>query len=120
MAWEARHQNGTVAENIYTVSIINIIIIIFIIITIIISNCVTKSSHFSKTSLMNSLLDFPVDRDNYEFFGHLQSNVFNAPSLFQTTHVVHWSAAREAITFSYHVMFIHNVFNSPRGVFCLP
>ena len=42
-----------------------------------------------------ALLLFPVDRDTHEFFCHLQSNVFDAASLFQTNHVVHWNAPRE-------------------------
>ena len=49
------------------------------------------------SNLPVALLLFPVDRDTHEFLGRLQSNVFNAASLFQTTHVVHWSASREAI-----------------------
>ena len=36
------------------------------------------------------VLLFTVDRDTHEFFCRLQSNVFDAASLFQTNHVVHW------------------------------
>ena len=39
--------------------------------------------------LYSVILLFPVDRDTHEFFCRLQSNVFNAASLFQTNHVVH-------------------------------
>ena len=62
------------------------------------------------------VLPFPVDRDTHEFFCCLQGNVFDAASLFQTNHVVHWNAPREDIffrgvmAFSYYVMFIHNEF----------
>ena len=45
------------------------------------------------------LLLFPVDRDTHEFFCRLQSNVFDAPSLFQTNHVVHFNVPREDIFF---------------------
>ena len=38
---------------------------------------------------VKTILLFPVDRDTNEFLGRLQSNVFNAASLFQITHVVH-------------------------------
>ena len=65
----------------------------------------------------STLLLFPVDRDTHEFFCRLQSNVFDAASLFQTNHVVHWNAPHEAIfvacrvmTFWNCVMFIHNMF----------
>ena len=37
----------------------------------------------------NTVLLFPVDRDTYEIFYRLQSNVSDAASLFQTNHVVH-------------------------------
>ena len=40
-----------------------------------------------------------VDCDTYECFCRLQSNVFDAASLFQTNHVVHWTAPREDIFF---------------------
>ena len=35
------------------------------------------------------VLLFPVDHDTHKFFCRLQSNVFDAASLFQTNHVVH-------------------------------
>ena len=42
--------------------------------------------------LLNSaaaiLLLFPVDRDTHDIFYRLQSNLFDAASLFQTNHVV--------------------------------
>ena len=40
-----------------------------------------------------------VDCDTYECFCRLQSNVFDAASLFQTNHVVHWNVPREDIFF---------------------
>ena len=40
------------------------------------------------------ILLFPVDRDTYKIFYRLQSNVFDAASLFQTNHVVRWNAPR--------------------------
>ena len=43
------------------------------------------------------VLLFPVDRDTYEFFAAFQSNIFDALSLFQINHVVHWHAPREGI-----------------------
>jgi len=43
------------------------------------------------------VLLFPLDRDTHEFFCRLQSNVFDAASLFQTNHVVHQNAPREDI-----------------------
>ena len=45
------------------------------------------------------VLLFPVDRDTHKFFCRLQSYVFDAASLFQTNHVVHWNAPREDIFF---------------------
>ena len=47
----------------------------------------------------DALLLFPVDRDTHKFFCSLQSNVFDAASLFQTNHVVHWNTPREDIFF---------------------
>ena len=44
-----------------------------------------------------TLLLFPVDRDTYKIFYRLQSNVFDAASLFQTNNMVHWNAPREDI-----------------------
>ena len=38
---------------------------------------------------MMKILLFPVDRDTDEFFCRLQSNVFDAASLFQINQVVH-------------------------------
>ena len=38
--------------------------------------------------LLTELLLFPVDRDTHDFFCRLQSNVFEAASLFQINHVV--------------------------------
>ena len=76
------------------------------------------------------LLLFPVDRDTHEIFYRLQRNVFDAASLFETNHVVHWNTSRENIfflcgvmAFSYYVMFIHNVFifkKKAYRAFCLP
>ena len=43
------------------------------------------------------ILLFPVDRDTHDFFCRLQSNVFDAASLFQINHVVHKNAPREDI-----------------------
>ena len=37
------------------------------------------------------LLLFPVDCDIHKFFCCLRSNVFDAASLFQTNHMVHWN-----------------------------
>ena len=37
-----------------------------------------------------------------QFFCHLQSDVFDAASLFQTSHVVHWNAPRENIFSVWH------------------
>ena len=45
------------------------------------------------------LLLFPVDRDTHEIFYRLQSNVFDAASIFQTNHVVHWNVPRKDIFF---------------------
>ena len=53
--------------------------------------------------LLNSaaaiLLLFPVDRDTHDIFYRLQSNLFDAASLFQTNHVVQWNAPGEDIFF---------------------
>ena len=38
---------------------------------------------------LTKILLFPVDCDTHEIFYGLQSNVFDAASLFQTNHVVH-------------------------------
>ena len=51
----------------------------------------------SNSELHQFLLLFPVDRDTHEIFYRHQSNVFDAASLFQTNHVVHWNAPREDI-----------------------
>ena len=92
--------------------------------------CVWVPQGFLQIQLKSSLLLFnwickkllfPVDRNTHKFFGRLQSNVFNAASLFQTTHVVTWYIEVHHVrpffpcgvmTFSYHVMFIHNAFIS--------
>ena len=50
-------------------------------------------------SFFQQILLFPVDRDTHEIFSRLQSNVFDAASLFQTNHVVHWNAPREDMFF---------------------
>ena len=38
---------------------------------------------------LESLLLFPVDRDTHKFFSRLQSNVYDAASLFHVNHMVH-------------------------------
>ena len=43
------------------------------------------------------LLLFPVNRETHEIFYRLQSNVFDAASLFETNHVVHWNTSHEDI-----------------------
>ena len=79
-------------------------------------------------SCNNNILLFPVDRDTHEFFCRLQSNVFDAASLFQTNHVVHWNAPREDIFFlRRHGFFllrdvhspVHNVFIFKRKAYPL-
>ena len=51
-----------------------------------------------------------------QYFCRLQIDVFDAGSLVQTYHLVHWNAPREEIflcgvmTFSYYVVFIWNMF----------
>ena len=45
------------------------------------------------------ILLFPVDRNAHEIFKRLQSNAFDAASLFHTNHVVHWNPPREDIFF---------------------
>ena len=37
--------------------------------------------------LSSGMLHLPVDRDTYEYFCRLQSNVFDVTNLFQTSHV---------------------------------
>ena len=52
-----------------------------------------------KGSRAQWLLLFPVDRDTHKFFCRLQSNVFDAASLFQTNDMLNWNAPREDIFF---------------------
>ena len=57
----------------------------------------TTKKEKSKLLSLRLILLFAVDRDTLEYFCRLQSNVFDAASLFQTNHVVHWNAPREGI-----------------------
>ena len=70
---------------------------------------------------------FPVDGDPHEFFCNLQSNVFDAASLFQINHVVHRNAPRawghfscvaSWLSSSYYVMFILNMFIFKGKAYC--
>ena len=49
----------------------------------------------SNTDFSCTLLLFPVDYDTHEFFCRLQSDIFDATSVFHTDHVVLWNAPRE-------------------------
>ena len=59
--------------------------------------CSSRETAKDRNQPITSLLLFLVDCYTHEFFCRLQSNVFDAASLFQTNHVVHQNAPREDI-----------------------
>ena len=76
----------------------------------------TTKKEKSKLLSLRLILLFAVDRDTLEYFCRLQSNVFDAASCFKPItwyiemHHVRAFFLCDVMTFSYYVMFIHNVF----------
>ena len=63
---------------------------------------------------------FPVDCNTHNICWCLQSNIFDATSVFQTNHMVQWNAPREAIfSVSHHDFLVLRDVHSQRA-FCLP
>ena len=90
----------------------------------------SNSQTLQKINMITCVLLFPVNHNTHRFFCRLQSNVFDAMSLFQTgNHMVDWNASREDIPSVWHHDFfilcdIHSRCLSSRGkltvlFFCL-